>query len=158
MHYIVHTDGGARGNPGPSAIGVVIDYCERSDKHAQGQHKTRRIYAAGKPIGERTNNVSEYMAVIDALKHIASLKKNPGDVQANIPANFYLDSTLVVNQINGVFKVKNETLRNLLFTIRLLEQEIGEPIAYASIPREDNVLADGLVNRALDTGRAIYQK
>jgi len=155
MKYIVHTDGGARGNPGPAAVGVVIDLCECHDKHVQGQHKTKRIYSLGKPIGETTNNVAEYKAVIEALQYLVFLKKQREELKTKISVEIYLDSTLVVNQINGIFKVKNETLRNLLYMIRTLEQEAGESIEYVSVPREQNTDADFLVNKALDANTTV---
>lgn len=136
MKYIVHTDGGARGNPGPAAIGVVIE--------ADG----KTVVSFGKRIGETTNNVAEYMAVIEALRFA---KNNPIIQLSNKPIiQFYLDSVLVVNQLNGMFKVKDARLRELLTRVRLLEQEIGEAVTYAYIPREQNRRADFLVNRALD--------
>ena len=61
----------------------------------------------------------------------------------------------MVNQINGIFKVKNETLRNLLYMIRTLEQEAGESIEYVSVPREQNTDADFLVNKALDANATV---
>lgn len=155
MKYIVHTDGGARGNPGPAAIGVVIDFCECQGKHLKEQHKTKRVYTLGKPIGETTNNVAEYKAVTEALQYLVFFKKQKEESKLKISVEIYLDSTLVVNQINGIFKVKNEALRNLLCTIRILEQEVGEPIEYVSVPREQNTDADFLVNKALDTNAIV---
>lgn len=155
MKYIVHTDGGARGNPGPAAVGVVIDLCECLEKHTHGQHKTKRVYTLGKPIGEATNNAAEYKAVIEALQYLVLLKKQKEESKVKISVEIYLDSTLVVNQINGIFKVKNEALRNLLYTIRILEQEVGETIEYVSVPRKQNTDADFLVNKALDVNAVV---
>ncbi len=135
MKLIVHTDGGARGNPGPAAIGVVIEE-ETSDK----RHETKIEF--GKRIGETTNNVAEYTAVLEALRKI---KKN--DISQ---IEFYLDSTLVVNQLNGLFKIKDARLRGLAMEIRILEQEVGGSISYTAVPREQNRRADYFVNRALD--------
>lgn len=132
MKYIVHTDGGARGNPGPAAIGVVIE--EASDRS--------KIVEFGKRIGEATNNVAEYKAVIEALKNIKG--------KAATEIIFFLDSVLVVNQLNGTFKVKDGKLRELLIGVRTLEAETGGTIRYQVIPREKNSRADFLVNRALD--------
>lgn len=129
---IIHTDGGARGNPGPAAIGVVIE-------------KDKKIIAEiGKTIGETTNNVAEYTAVIIALTYLKDHKNAIGAIQ------FYLDSTLVVNQINGVFKIKQDHLRKLLEQVHALEKEIGESITYSYVPRDQNKEADRLVNSALD--------
>lgn len=130
MPITVHTDGGARGNPGPAAIGVVIE------------EEGKIIHEFGKKIGHATNNVAEYTAVIEALKY---LKAHVGTI------TFFLDSTLVVNQINGLFKVKEPHLRELLMQVRVLEQEVGGTITYTAVRREQNQRADSLVNAALDT-------
>jgi ribonuclease HI len=140
MKLVVHTDGGARGNPGPGAVGVVV-----SDESG------KKIFEFGKTIGEATNNVAEYTAVIEALKSISSKGRPASGRKEKLEVNFYLDSILVVNQLNGIFKVKDSRLREMLATVRMLEQEIGGEVRYASIPREQNQRADFLVNRALDT-------
>lgn len=132
MKIIIHTDGGARGNPGPAAVGVVIE-------------DEKKIFAEfGKRIGETTNNVAEYTGVIEALEFIKNNIGSKHEIQ------FYLDSTLVVHQLNGLFKIKDARLRELVMKIRLLENEIGGEILYAAIPREQNRRADFLVNQALD--------
>jgi ribonuclease HI len=131
--FIVHTDGGSRGNPGPAAVGVVI---------TDGAKKT--IQEFGKRIGETTNNVAEYTAVIEALN---ALKKTVGESPV---IEFYLDSTLVVNQLNGLFKIKDMRLRSLATSVRILEQEVGGVVTYTSVPREQNKRADFMVNQALD--------
>lgn len=128
----VFADGGARGNPGPAAVGVVV--------YEDG----KQIAAFGKRIGKATNNVAEYTAVAEALRYLR-LKK-PKRV------SFFLDSNLVVEQLNGRFKVKDPTLRELFVRIRILEGEVGGEIVYARVPREDNGRADSLVNQALDSG------
>lgn len=133
MKFIVHTDGGARGNPGPAAVGVVIETDSR-----------KLITEFGKQIGETTNNVAEYRAVIEALKKV----KKEG--QEKLEIHFFLDSNLVVQQLNGVFKVKDANLRTLFFDVRVLEQEVGGVVTYTYIPREQNRRADFLVNKALD--------
>lgn len=128
----IFTDGGARGNPGPAAIGVVI------------YNNNKKIAAFGKRIGESTNNVAEYTAVIEAfiwIKH---------QMLTNRKIHFFLDSNLLVQQLNGVFKVKNSLLRQLLLRIRMLEQEVGGGIMYTHIPRYKNQEADLCVNHALD--------
>lgn len=132
----VFTDGGARGNPGPSAIGVYIEDQSR-----------KKIAGFGKTIGAATNNVAEYKAVIEALTWIIENKKELAET-ANI--HFFLDSKLVCSQIIGIFKVKNADLRNLLFDVRNMEAQINLPIYYKYIPREQNKKADVLVNQALD--------
>lgn len=132
----VFTDGGARGNPGPAAIGVYV---------ANG--KGQELVGFGKKIGFATNNTAEYKAVIEALDWIIENKKSlPKDVKIN----FFLDSKLVCSQIIGLFKVKNADLRNLLFDVRDREAQISLPIYYKYIPREQNTKADAFVNLALD--------
>lgn len=138
MKYIIHTDGGARGNPGPAAIGVVIED-ERDGKV---------VAEFGKTIGETTNNTAEYQAVIEALNFLLRPEmRERGNVQS---ISFYLDSTLVVNQLNGLFKIKQPHLRELLMRVRVLEQQVGGQIQYAAVPREQNSRADFFVNQALD--------
>jgi ribonuclease HI len=141
MKYIIHTDGGARGNPGPAAVGVVI---EREETPG---HKSETVVEFGRRIGETTNNVAEYTAVIEALKEftVNSKFKNTDPT-----IRFLMDSTLVANQLNGLFKVKDAKLRDLLTHIRILETEIRGNITYSYIPREQNRRADYWVNRALD--------
>ncbi len=134
MKLIVHTDGGARGNPGPAAIGVVIETDNR-----------KLIAEFGKRIGESTNNVAEYTAVVEALKEIRNRKYRDNTL------HFFLDSNLVVQQLNGTFKVKDAKLRELLIAVRMLEQEVGGEVSYDYVPREENSRADRLVNQALDT-------
>jgi len=139
---IIFTDGGARGNPGPAGIGVVI------------KTETKEILQKiSQRIGETTNNVAEYTAVVKALEW---MKNNTtysphGIASTGQVFQFYLDSTLVVNQLNGLFKVKDAKLRELLLQVRMLEQEVGGKIYYSAIPREKNMEADVLVNEALDS-------
>jgi ribonuclease HI len=132
----ISTDGGARGNPGPAAIGVVI-------KDSQ----SRLIHQFGRTIGIATNNIAEYQAVISALKWL--IKNKPKFAPAPL-CRFYLDSTLVVNQLNGLWKVKNANLRQKVIAIRQLEAELGWPIKYTAVSRQKNTQADTLLNRALD--------
>ncbi|MBU3956933.1 ribonuclease HI family protein [Patescibacteria group bacterium] len=130
----VFADGGARGNPGPAATGFVV-------KDSSG----KIIHQQGKFIGKATNNVAEYQAVIEALKWIKSSIQYPvSSIQ------FFLDSKLIVNQLNGLFKVKEIKMRNLIIKVRQLEREVGGNVSYQTIPREKNSLADGLVNQAID--------
>lgn len=131
----IYTDGGSRGNPGPSAIGVFVE-----------DEKGGTVQKVAKKIGQTTNNVAEYTAIIEALEWFknSSFKATISDLY------FFLDSRLVVNQINGLFKVKDGNLRHFLLKIRELEQEIKVKIYYQLIPREKNRQADKLVNQALD--------
>lgn len=136
MKINVFCDGGARGNPGPAAAGFVI-------KDSAG----KVIKKKGKYLGRATNNVAEYQAVVAALAWLGQQAK-----PASQPATytFFLDSRLVVNQLNGLFKVKNPSLRSLVVKIRQLEQAVGGHINYLFIKREKNQEADQLVNLTLD--------
>jgi ribonuclease HI len=135
---IIHTDGGARGNPGPAAIGVVI--------------KTETgliIEKLSRTIGETTNNVAEYTAVLDALTYLKKSKHNI-EIDTDTYVKFFMDSTLVANQLSGLYKVKDAKLRDILLQVRIIEQEIGGRITYSYVPREQNTEADFLVNKAFD--------
>ena|SRR3989344_596363 len=128
---IIHCDGASRGNPGSAAAAfVVIDNGEV-------------VYKSGKLLGETTNNVAEYSAVIEALSWLIG-KPTYGQV------TFVLDSQLIVNQLNGVYKIKNLTLQKLAYTAKKLEKDIGQKIFYKNVPRAQNYRADTLVNQILD--------
>jgi len=134
MQLNVFCDGGARGNPGPAATGFLIK-----------DQKGKILEKTGKFIGQTTNNVAEYQAVIEALKW---LKDN---FRLTISSyQFFLDSKLIVNQLNGLFKIKNGKLRELVVEIRQLEQRVGGNVSYQFIKREKNQEADQLVNQVLD--------
>lgn len=132
----IYVDGGARGNPGPAAIGVSI---QDKDK--------KQIASIGKKIGKATNNIAEYSAVIEALSWLVENKKTTDNYNR---INFFLDSLLVKSQITGHFKVKNSELREKLFIVRQKESQIKPSLMYKFVPREKNKAADALVNRALD--------
>ena len=134
----IFTDGGARGNPGPAAIGAVI-------KTETG----RVLHQLSREIGIATNNEAEYLALVAALEYL-SQTKNQLSLMSDSVINFFLDSRLVVNQVNGIFKIKNSRMREFLLKVRELEQIIPGKIIYQLIPRERNFEADALVNRALD--------
>ena len=127
---IIYTDGGARGNPGPAGIGVAI-YNE--GKKLLATHK--------KYIGEATNNQAEYQAVVLALEKSLEMKAKQID--------FRLDSELVVKQLRGEYKVKNEELAGKVREIFQLSNKF-QSISYSHVPREQNKLADKLVNEAID--------
>lgn len=132
----VFTDGGARGNPGPSAIGVYIE-----------DDLGNVLAKIGKRIGEATNNTAEYKAVIEALSWLIENKEK---IEDNTKINFFVDSQLVYSQIKGLFKVKAESIREYIFTVRKKESELDMKIEWAHILREKNKKADQLVNLALD--------
>ena len=128
----IFTDGGARGNPGPAAVGVVI-------KDSIGG----TIHRFGKYIGETTNNTAEYQAIVEALTWVKQWRKVDR-------IRFFVDSQLIALQLSGLYKVKKAHLQDLVFQVRALEQEIGANISYTAVPREQNSEADRFVNLALD--------
>jgi ribonuclease HI len=132
---IVYTDGGARGNPGPAAIGVVI---ERSG-HAIGKY--------AESIGERTNNEAEYEAVIFALKKLKHLfgKQKTRDLDVEVR----MDSELVSRQLSGKYKITEERFFPLFVKIWNLKMDFGN-ISFIEIPREQNAEADKLLNEELN--------
>lgn len=147
MNLIIHTDGGARGNPGPAAIGVVIESCICVDPLHCTEIKRSMISGFGKKIGETTNNTAEYMAVIEALTFV---KNNSATVHSETIV-FVLDSVLVAQQLNGVFKIKQPHLHELMMRVRVLESDIGAHCVYTVVRREFNRDADSYVNTALDS-------
>jgi ribonuclease HI len=128
------TDGGARGNPGPAAYGYVI---EAEDGTVLASH--------GERIGVATNNVAEYRALIAGLEKAVALGVPELEVVS--------DSELLVKQMTGEYRVKNEALKGLSLQASRLAREIGK-VSYTAVRREHNELADRLVNEALDAGEA----
>jgi ribonuclease HI len=128
------TDGGARGNPGPAAYGYVL---EAEDGTV--------LAAEGKAIGEATNNVAEYSALLAGLAKAVELQVPEVEVVS--------DSELLVKQMTGEYRVKNEALRSLSLEASRLARQIGK-VSYTAVRREHNELADRLVNEALDAGIA----
>ncbi len=129
---IIYTDGGARGNPGPAGVGVVF---------FEG-HQTHEPFKKFKEyIGEATNNQAEYKAVVLALEEAKKIKAEE--------LEFYLDSELVVNQLNMVYKIKDKDLGALFIKIWNLKP-CFKKITFRHISREQNKLADRLVNEAID--------
>ncbi len=130
MKYIVHTDGAARGNPGPAAIGVVIE-----------DEEGRTVYEASRALGVRTNNEAEYLALITALEYLKDVR--PAEVE------FRLDSELVVKQIGGQYKVKEPRLQALHGQVIMLLNAVKK-FRFRHVRREQNARADELANEALD--------
>lgn len=134
----VYTDGGSRGNPGPAAYGFVA-YDEQKNKLFEGMQF----------IGEKTNNQAEYRGVLGALEYIESRVKN--NKFENVEGvYFFLDSKLIVEQMNGNFKIKNEGLKPLYWEIREKIMFLGGKVVFEHVRREKNKVADSLVNKALD--------
>lgn len=126
---VINTDGGSRNNPGPAGIGFVIYDDAGNIVETYKEH-----------IGKATNNVAEYQALIRALKHAKAY--DPEEIVCR------LDSELVVKQIRGEYKAKDPGMRELLNQVR--EMSFFKPVSFIHIRREQNKLADKLVNEALD--------
>jgi len=133
--FLIHTDGGARGNPGPGAAGVVI----------KGESIGHKEY--GEYLGEITNNEAEYRAVILALKKLKYLIG--GEKAKDSSVEIHVDSELLKKQLNGEYKIKDETIKDLFLEIWNLKTDFGQ-VVFRHIPREENEEADRIVNQILD--------
>ena len=139
----IHTDGGARGNPGPAAIGVVIEAL----RQAQGKAVIEWKKEYGEYIGETTNNEAEYKAVIFALKKLKQLIGS--DKCGASSVEFLIDSELIVKQLNKEYKLKDKNIQNFFIEIWNLTFDFGG-VSFQHIPREENTDADRIVNQVLD--------
>lgn len=133
----MYTDGGARGNPGPAGIGVVIQ---------DEKGKIRKEIKAY--IGEQTNNFAEYEALIRGLQE---LKKIYGEKLRDGQIEVRMDSELVVRQLSGVYKVKEPTLKEKFAEVAKIRLEDAPHMIFTHVYREKNKRADELVNEAIDT-------
>jgi ribonuclease HI len=132
QRLILRTDGGSRGNPGPAGAGIVIESA------------TGTLLAKGsKFLGKITNNQAEYHALILGLQAVA--RYQPLAVQV------FLDSELVVHQMNGRYQVKDAGLRPLYQQAKQLAAALPE-VSFAAVPRSQNHRADALANEAMDAG------
>ena len=127
---VIYADGASRGNPGPSAIGATI-------KDEQG----RLLTSISQRIGITTNNQAEYRAIIAALQEAIRLGARQVDIK--------LDSELVVRQISGKYRVKKAALKPLHQQVKQLTDKL-EGFTISHIPRQQNIEADNLANKALD--------
>src|SRR5438067_9614937 len=130
MKARLSTDGGARGNPGPAAYGYVL---EAEDGHVLAAH--------GEAIGTATNNVAEYRGLVAGMTKAAELGIDELEVVS--------DSELLVKQMQGDYRVKNEALKALWEEASDLESKFRR-VRYTAVRRAHNELADSLVNEALD--------
>lgn len=130
----IYTDGGSRGNPGEAAYGfAVIDEAQNI------------IHKEGKRLGIQTNNYAEYMAVISALSWV---RDHMGIKPQGI--SVMLDSQLIARQASGEYRIKTESIRELFARVKHIEDQLEIPVTYTHVPREQNKLADSMVNLALD--------
>ena len=131
-YLIAHSDGGARGNPGPAGYGVVI-------KDQSG----KKVAALSQYLGHQTNNFAEYQGLIAALEY--AVERGPKAIKV------ISDSELLVRQIKGIYKVKNSTLKDLYARAKELIAEL-EWFSIDHAMREHNQEADRLANQAMDKG------
>ncbi len=129
---VAHTDGGARGNPGPAAAGIVIE-----------NDSQQTLFHGGYYLGRTTNNVAEYRAIILGLEQAQKLGASQVDL--------FSDSELIVKQLKGQYKVKNANLKPLYEQVRELIAAL-KTFSVRHVYRENNSEADRLVNEALDAG------
>jgi len=134
MHITIHTDGGSLHNPGPAACSYIIS------KENKEVLEKKALF-----LGNQTNNYAEYSAVQNALSAVLRLKT----AHKISSVSFISDSLLMVSQLNGVYKVKNERIREFVFAIRSLEQQINLPVKYSHVLREKNEDADALIKECL---------
>ena len=134
MRARLSTDGGSRGNPGPAAYAYVL---EAEDGTVLAAH--------GEAIGVATNNVAEYSALVAGLEKAVEVGVSELEVIS--------DSELMVKQMRGEYRVKNEALRDLSAQASRLAGKLGS-VSYKAVRREQNKLADQLVNEALDAEAA----
>lgn len=135
--FIIYSDGGARGNPGPAAYGfVVIDALGRD------------IVKRGRTLGKTTNNVAEYMGAIEGLKALRAVIGKKKARAASVEVR--MDSELVVKQMNGEYRIKGENITPLFIKLWNLRQDFAS-VMFTHVRREQNHAADKLVNEALDS-------
>jgi len=136
MKYILYTDGGSRGNPGPAAIGVVV--CNE---------KGEILKRYGESLGEATNNEAEYQALIFGLKKLKQVFGKEAMKKSHLEVR--MDSELIVKQIDHQYKIAEPNLQKLFLQVWNLMLDFSQ-IKFVAIAREQNKEADKLVNEALD--------
>ncbi len=132
MKLKIYTDGGSRGNPGPGGLGAVL---KKENGEIIGKYK--------KFLGKVTNNEAEYAAALYGIKKAKKLGADEIDM--------YMDSLLAVKQLSGEYKIKNNNLGKYFIKIWNLRQSFSK-VRFFHIPRQENKLADQLVNKAIDKG------
>ncbi len=135
--FKLFTDGGSRGNPGPAAAGIVLK---------NGSNEI--IKSGGKYLRVCTNNEAEYRALILGLK--TAIKFDVKELEC------YLDSELIVKQLTGAYRVRDQNLKKFYDEIKILEKHFDslDSVEYKHIPRDQNKEADAIVNKVLDAATA----
>lgn len=142
QNFFIYSDGGARGNPGPAGIGIVI-----IQENLLG--KKEIIKTISEYVGETTNNQAEYRAILRGLEELKNIIAKDFPSQ-NVQIHCYLDSELIVRQMTGEYKIKSEGLKPLFWQIRSQILDLGGNVSFEHIPRSQNSQADKLVNEAID--------
>lgn len=139
MHFSIHADGGARGNPGPAGAGAMI-------RDALGNS----VASVSKFLGHRTNNFAEYEAIILAFERLADIV--PTGKRSGTTVTVKMDSELVVKQMRGEYKVRHPILKEQQARLACAIAGFGG-VSFTHVPREENKDADALANEAMDRGR-----
>lgn len=131
----IYSDGGSRGNPGPSACAFAVIY------------NGKIIFKGSRFLGKKTNNEAEYYGLIIALEWLNNNLSKFNNLRI---INFFLDSELVVKQVNRVYRVKGQNLKPLYSKVTKLINDLNIKTNFFSIPREKNKIADRLLNMEID--------
>lgn len=137
MRFTLHADGGSRGNPGPAGSGAIV-------RDADGS----TVLTVSEFLGTATNNVAEYTAVLRGLE---ALRDVLGPTVASAEVSVFMDSMLVVRQMSGEWKLKNEGLKPLAARVHEVARAFGK-VSFAHVYRDKNGDADRLANEAMDRG------
>jgi len=129
----IFTDGGSRGNPGPSASAFVVF-----------DHKGEQVHKKSKYLGIGTNNYAEYYALLMAHRWLQKQPSNPSRVE------FFLDSELVVKQLLGQYRIKSKPLASIYHRVLAIKATLSYPVSYHHVKRDKNKIADRLLNETLD--------
>jgi ribonuclease HI len=135
MAYSIYTDGGCRGNPGPAAAGIVIFDSSKKE-----------IYKSAIYLGQATNNIAEYTAVLEGMQ--AALRLEIKDIE------IYTDSQLVIRQLNGLYKVKSLPLKEIFIKIKELETKFHS-VEYVHLKREHTEIPHNLAEEMLDMSHLV---
>ncbi len=138
MHYTIHADGGARGNPGPAGAGAIV----RDELGSS-------VAAVSKFLGHRTNNFAEYEAVILAFEALTKLV--PAGKRGQVEVAVKMDSLLVVQQMKGIWKIKHPDMKTQQARLAEAAAPFGT-VSFTHVPRAQNSDADALANEAMDRG------
>jgi ribonuclease HI len=137
MTFTIFADGGSRGNPGNAGSGAIV-----RDENG------KVVATVSEFLGHTTNNVAEYTGILKALEKLLAYV---GDKARETEVVVKMDSQLVVQQMNGVYKIKHPNLKPLAARVQELTREFGS-VSFAHVYREDNKEADKLANDAMDRG------